>query len=123
MSVQVSNGQNGGHIAFCDEEYAKRKPMKNGSSDFTTDERELEGRLLNAEECGAQFGEEFGPEATSFALIPRTSLFGVEFCLRPNVEPSHLSASAKVLLNPLDDLSPRSGVTGRLTMRREPLPQ
>ena len=123
MSVQVSNGQNGGHIAFCDEEYAKRKPMKNGSSDFTTDEGELEGRLLNAEEGGTQFGEEFGPKATLFAFIPRTSLFGVEFCLRPNVEPSHLSAGAKVFLNPLNDFSPRSGVAGRLTMRRQPLLQ
>ena len=119
----MSNGQNGRHIAFCDEEDAKRKPMKNGSSDFATDERELEGGLLNAAECDAQFGEELGPEAASFALIPRTCLFGVEFCLRPNVEPSHLSSGAKVLLNPVDDFSPRPSVAGRLTMRRESLLQ
>ena len=123
MAVQVSDGQNRGHVAFCDEEYAKRKPMKDGSSDLTADERKLEGGLLDADECGAQLGEEFGSEAASFAVIPRTSLFGVEFCLRPNVEPGHLSVAAKVPLNALDDLSPWPGVAGRLTMRREPLLQ
>jgi hypothetical protein len=123
MSVQVSDRQNGGHVAFCDEEYAKRKAMKNGSSNLTADERKLEGRLLNPDECCAQCGEEFGSEAASFGVIPRTGLFGVEFCLRPNVEPGHLSAAAKVLLNALDDFSPRPGVAGRLTMRREPLLQ
>lgn len=123
MSVQVSDRQNGGHVAFGDEEYAKRKAMKNRSSNLTADERKLEGCLLHADERAAQFGEEFGPEAASFAVIPRTGLFGIEFCLRPNVEPGHLSAAAKAPLHALDDLSPRPGVAGRLTMRRESLLQ
>lgn len=53
MSVEVSDSQNGGHIAFCDEEYAERKAMKNGSSNLTADERKLERGLLNPNECGA----------------------------------------------------------------------
>jgi len=52
MSVQVSDGQNGGHVALCDEEYAKRKAMKDGSSNFTADERKLERRLLDADKRG-----------------------------------------------------------------------
>lgn len=68
-------------------------------------------------------GEEVGTESISFAVIPRSGLFGIEFCFRPNVEPDHLSAGAKVPLNPLDDLSPRPAGARRLTMRRETLLQ
>ncbi len=50
MSMQVSDGQNSGHVAFCDEEYAKRKAMKDGSSNFGADERKLEWRLLDADQ-------------------------------------------------------------------------
>ncbi len=121
--MQVSNRQNRGRLAFSDEEYAKRKPLENRAADLATDERELKGRLLDANECCAQFSEEFSAEAVSFAVIPHPSLFGVEFCLRPNVEPHHLSAGAKVSLHALDDFSPRPGVAGRLPMRRKPLLQ
>ena len=97
--------------------------MKNGSPNLTADERALKGRLLDPDKGGAQFEEECGAEADSLALIPRTSLFGVEFRFGPNVEPGHLSAGAKTLLNAFDYVSPRPGVTGRLTMRREALLQ
>lgn len=53
MSVQMSNGQDGGHVALFNEEDAKRKAMKDGSSNVTADERELEGRLLDADKGGA----------------------------------------------------------------------
>jgi hypothetical protein len=79
--------------------------------------------LLNANEYRAQFGEEFNAEAVSLAVIPCPSLFGVEFCLGPNVEPGHLSAGAKASLNALDNFSPRPGVAGSLAMGREPLLQ
>jgi hypothetical protein len=52
MPVQVCNGQNGGYVTVYDEEHAKRKAMKNGSSNLSADERKLKGRLLNADECG-----------------------------------------------------------------------
>jgi hypothetical protein len=41
--------------------------------------------------------------------------------LGPNVEPGHLSPGTGVPLHTLYDLSPRPGITGRLTMRRKPL--
>ena len=53
MSMQVSDGQNSGYVVLCDKEYAKRKAMKDGSSNLAADERKLEGRLLDADKCGA----------------------------------------------------------------------
>ena len=123
MTVEVGNRQNRSRVPFGDEKYPKRKPVNYGAADLATDERELKGRLLNANECRAQFGEEFSTKAVLFAVIPRPRLFGVEFRLGPNVEPDHLANGAKVSLHPLDNLSPRPGVAGRLAMRRKPFPQ
>ena len=121
--MQVSDGQNGRNIVFCDEEYAKRKSVQERSADLTSDERKLERCLLNPDERSAQRGDEVGSEATSFTVIPCTSRFGIEFCLGPNVEPNHLSTCAKVPLYAFDDLSPWACVAGRPTMRGQPVLQ
>ena len=121
--MQVRDGHDRCHVAFDDEEDAEREAMKDRASDLTEDERELQRPLLNAHESGAQLGKERCPEPNLFAVVPNAGVLGVDFCLRPNVEPSHLSAGAKALLNPLDDLSPRPSIAGGLTMRRDPLAQ
>lgn len=63
------------------------------------------------------------PRPTRSPSYHGAGLLDVEFRLGPNVEPGHLSAGAKVLLNAFHHLSPRPRVTGRLTMRREALLQ
>ena len=46
--------------------------------------------LVSVHESGAQLGKECCPEPNLFAVVPNAGVLGVDFCLRPNVEPSHL---------------------------------
>ena len=109
MTVKVRDRHDRCYVAFDDEEHAERKTLKNGSTKFTKDARKLQRPTFKACEGRTQFAEEFRPEADLFAFIPHAGLEGVEFCLKPNVEPDHLLASSKTVLNSLDDVPPRPG--------------
>lgn len=108
--MQVCDGHNRCHLAFHDEKHTEWEAMKDRPSKLTEDERKVERPLLDPSEGGAKFSDEFRPEAKPFAVIPQRGFQGVEFCLRPNVEPGHLPASTETLLNPFEDLLPRPGV-------------
>ena len=110
MTVQVRDRHNRCYVAFEDKEHAERKAMKNGSAKFTKDARKLQRPTFNSREGVTKFAEEFRPEADLFAFIPHAGLERIEFCLRPNVEPDHLLASSKTVLNSFDHVPPRPGL-------------
>jgi hypothetical protein len=117
----MRDGHDSRYVAFEDEEHAKGKAMKNRSSNITKDARKLRRRRLNTCERPAKFAEEVRAEAGPFAFVPHAGLQGIEFCLRPNLEPGHLSACSEPVLNSIDDFSPRPGLARRLAMSGNPL--
>ena len=118
--MQVRDSQDRRDVVFEDEEDAERKPMQNRSAEFTKDPWKLQGPLFHTCEGRAKFTEEFKPKAGLFAFIPRAGLEHVEFCLSPNVEPGHLLASSKTMLNSVDDVPPGADFAWRPAMRSQP---
>lgn len=117
----MRDGYDGRHVAFEDKEHAKRKAMKNRSSNITKDARKLRRCRLNTRQRPAKFPEEVRAEAGPFAFVPHAGLQSIELCLRPNIEPGHLSACSKPVLNSIDDFSPRPSLARRLAMSGKPL--
>ena len=128
MTMQVRYRQNCRDIGFHNEEHSKREAPQNGSAKFVEDEWIALWAFFNSCERGAKFSQELQSQAIAFAVIPRCRFKGIEFCLRPNVEPGHLLPSTQTLLNPVDDFAPWPSVAGRSTMsgqaflKQNPLP-
>ena len=74
-------------MGFHNEEHSKRETPQNGPTKFVEDERILLRAFFNPCERGAKFSQELQSQAIAFAVIPRCRFKGIEFCLRPNVEP------------------------------------
>ena len=119
MAMQVRDRQDCCDIGVHDEEHAKREAPKNGTATFAEDERIMPRAFFDSCERGAKFGQELQTQAIAFAVIPRGRFKGIEFCLRPNVEPGHLRPGTQALLDTFDDFLPRPSVARRSTMRSQ----
>lgn len=121
--MQVRDGQNCCKLRLHDEEHAERKPVENSSPKLVEDDRKTQRLFLDPGKRCAKFSEEFRPEGLPFAVVPRCRFEGIEFCLRPNLQPRHLPTGAETLLHSFYDLLPRSGFFRESAMCGEALLQ
>jgi hypothetical protein len=93
--------------------------VENGPPKLAKDERKTQRPFLDPRKRCAKFSEEFRPEALPLAVVPGSCFEGIEFCLRPNVEPRHLPTGAEALLDSCNDFLPRARFIRRAAMRCE----
>ena len=117
--MQVRYHQDCRHVGFHNEEHSKREAAQNGSAKFVKDEWIVLWAFFDSRERGTKLRQELQSKAKAFPVVPRCRFKGIEFCLRPNVEPGHLQPGTETLLNPFDDFLPRPRVGRRSTMRHQ----
>jgi hypothetical protein len=123
MPMQMRDGENCGKVGLYEEEHAERKPVEDRPSKLAKDDRETQRAVFDPCKGCAKFSNEFRPKTLPLALVPGCRFEGIEFCLRPNVQPGHLPTGAEALLDSRKDFLPRSGFVRGSAIRRKTLLQ